>query len=188
MLERVITGLTTLRRSSNIYRTNPTGKKAPRKKEDVPKPTELMKAREIPLELDKNLNKTMIVSAGTKGAGQPGFYCDVCNKTSKDSVGYMDHINGRARQSIALPLAQEHTDIATNQIYESWDKRLELFDRPSTTFARKSPTSAPKPPPRPNRSSTTLTNAYARSRRSRPPGNSSRRNRKRGRSSRTPPS
>lgn len=56
-----------------------------------------MKAREAPLELDKNLNKTIIVSGG-QGAGQPGFFCDLCNKTSKDSVAYLDHINGRARE------------------------------------------------------------------------------------------
>ena len=110
MREKVTASLVTPRRSSYIDYRNESGKKAPRKKEDVPKPTELMKAREIPLELDKNLNKTIIVSAGTKGAGQPGFYCDVCNKTSKDSVGYMDHINGRARQFIRFVTVQHDTD------------------------------------------------------------------------------
>ncbi|KAM0748677.1 hypothetical protein T439DRAFT_69957 [Meredithblackwellia eburnea MCA 4105] len=67
------------------------GKRPPRKKDDLPKPTELMKAREGPLELDKNLNKTMIVS-GSKGTG---YFCDVCQRTCKDSVAYLDHINGR---------------------------------------------------------------------------------------------
>ena len=85
-----------------------------------------MKAREIPLDLDKNLNKTIIVSAGTKGAGQPGFYCDVCNKTSKDSVGYMDHINGRARPLYSLiTSSHSHTDRGVLQIYVNWVKLLE---------------------------------------------------------------
>jgi U4/U6.U5 tri-snRNP component SNU23 len=58
----------------------------------------MMQARDAPLELDKNLNKVMIVNANAGGgAGQPGFYCDVCKRTSKDSVGYLDHINGRSR-------------------------------------------------------------------------------------------
>lgn len=79
------------------------GKRPPKgTKVDLPKPTELMKAREAPLELDKNLNKTIIVS-GASGAGQPGFFCDVCNKTSKDSVAYLDHINSRARSSLSIP-------------------------------------------------------------------------------------
>ncbi|KAF4621097.1 hypothetical protein D9613_000447 [Agrocybe pediades] len=73
--------------------------KRPRKtrKDDLPKPTELMKQREAPLELDKNLGKTMVVqNPGGKGPGQPGFYCETCNRTYKDSVGYLDHINSRA--------------------------------------------------------------------------------------------
>ncbi|SCV69823.1 BQ2448_1217 [Microbotryum intermedium] len=74
------------------------GKKPPRRaKEDLPKPTKLMQAREAPLELDKNLNKTIIINAvAGQGAGQPGFHCDVCRRTLKDSVAYLDHINGRS--------------------------------------------------------------------------------------------
>ncbi|KZT70912.1 hypothetical protein DAEQUDRAFT_666824 [Daedalea quercina L-15889] len=73
--------------------------KKPRKgkRDDLPKPTELMKRREGSLELEKNLNKTMIVqNAGTRGPGVPGFYCETCNRTYKDSIGYLDHLNGRA--------------------------------------------------------------------------------------------
>ncbi|EGN99870.1 hypothetical protein SERLA73DRAFT_180123 [Serpula lacrymans var. lacrymans S7.3] len=73
--------------------------KRPRKapKDDLPKPTELMKRREGSLELDKNLNKTMVVqNPGGRGPGQPGFFCEACSRTYKDSVGYLDHINGRA--------------------------------------------------------------------------------------------
>ncbi|KAF8270295.1 hypothetical protein EI94DRAFT_1798366 [Lactarius quietus] len=67
------------------------------KKKDLPKPTELMKRREHDLELDKNLGKTMVVqNPGGRGPGQPGFYCETCNRTYKDSTGYLDHINGRA--------------------------------------------------------------------------------------------
>ncbi|KAF7983329.1 hypothetical protein HWV62_15968 [Athelia sp. TMB] len=68
-----------------------------RKKDDLPKPTELMKRREGSLELDKNLNKTMVVqNPGGRGPGQPGFYCEPCNRTYKDSVGYLDHVNSKA--------------------------------------------------------------------------------------------
>ncbi|KAH0827432.1 hypothetical protein J3R83DRAFT_4104 [Lanmaoa asiatica] len=73
--------------------------KAPRKgrKEDLPKPTELMKRREQSLELDKNLGKTTVVqNPGGRGPGQPGFYCETCNRTYKDTTGYLDHINGRS--------------------------------------------------------------------------------------------
>ncbi|KZT26655.1 hypothetical protein NEOLEDRAFT_1168554 [Neolentinus lepideus HHB14362 ss-1] len=73
--------------------------KRPRKghKQDLPKPTELMQQRETPLELDKNLGKTMVVqNASGRGPGVPGFYCEACSRTYKDSSAYLDHINGRA--------------------------------------------------------------------------------------------
>lgn len=57
-----------------------------------------MKQREGPLELDKNLGRTMIVqNAGGRGPGQPGFYCEICSRNHKDSSGYLDHINSRQR-------------------------------------------------------------------------------------------
>lgn len=75
------------------------GKRPPRKKEDLPKATEMMKARDLPLELDRNLNKTIVIDASVgSGQKQPGFYCDVCKRTCKDSARYLDHINGRTRE------------------------------------------------------------------------------------------
>ncbi|KAA1130781.1 hypothetical protein PGTUg99_018518 [Puccinia graminis f. sp. tritici] len=74
------------------------GKKPRRKHVDLPKPTELMKQREAPLELNKNQNKTMIVQGSSRGPGAPGFYCDVCSRTSKDSSSYLDHLNSRFRE------------------------------------------------------------------------------------------
>lgn len=71
------------------------GKKPRRRYVDLPKPTELLKQREAPLELNKNQNKTMIVQGSLRGPGAPGFYCDVCSRTSKDSSSYLDHLNSR---------------------------------------------------------------------------------------------
>ena len=75
--------------------------KKPKKgrKEDLPKPTELMKQREHDLELEKNLNKTIVVqNPSGRGPGQPGFHCDTCNRTYRDTTAYLDHINGRQRK------------------------------------------------------------------------------------------
>lgn len=57
-----------------------------------------MKQREAPLELEKNLGKTMVVqNPGGRGPGQPGFYCGTCSRLYKDSTAYLDHLNSRAR-------------------------------------------------------------------------------------------
>ncbi|KAJ3513712.1 hypothetical protein NLJ89_g2793 [Agrocybe chaxingu] len=113
------------------------------KKDDLPKPTELMKQRDAPLELDKNLNKTMVVqNPGGRGPGQPGFYCETCNRTYKDSVGYLDHINSRAhlralgqttkiaRSTLVqvqarIALLREKTKEAASAKAYDFDKRLE---------------------------------------------------------------
>jgi U4/U6.U5 tri-snRNP component SNU23 len=109
---RLATGLT----GSSI------GKKPRRtKKDDLPKPTELMKRREGSLELEKNLGKTMVVqNASGRGPGVPGFYCEVCNRTYKDSTGYLDHINGRGRTFIFMAITYYLTVISA-------------FTRPSCT-------------------------------------------------------
>ncbi|KAG6918536.1 hypothetical protein DXG01_013626 [Tephrocybe rancida] len=119
--------------------------KKPRKgarRDDLPKPTELMKQREAPLELDKNLGKTMVVqNPGGKGPGQPGFHCEACNRTYKDSVGYLDHINSRAhlrvlgqttklaRSTLAqvqarIAFLREKTKAATTAKAYDFDQRL----------------------------------------------------------------
>jgi len=55
-----------------------------------------MKQRENDLELSKNLNKTIVVqNPSGRGPGQPGFFCETCNRTYRDTTGYLDHINGR---------------------------------------------------------------------------------------------
>jgi len=38
----------------------------------------------------------VVQSAGGRGPGVPGFYCEACDRTYKDSNAYLDHINGRA--------------------------------------------------------------------------------------------
>jgi U4/U6.U5 tri-snRNP component SNU23 len=100
--------------------------KRPRKKPrgDVPKPTELMKRREGSLELDKNLNKTMVVqNPGGRGPDEPGFYCDTCKRTYKDSAGYLDHINSRARTLLVWNLFYQLIRcLFLVQIYEQWDR------------------------------------------------------------------
>ncbi|GJJ06460.1 hypothetical protein Clacol_000652 [Clathrus columnatus] len=111
-------------------------------KEELPKPTELMKQREGPLELDKNLGKVMIVqNPGARGPGQPGFYCEICSRNHKDSAGYLDHINSRShlrrlgqttrveRSTIEqvrarIALLREQTKVASEAKAFDFDKRL----------------------------------------------------------------
>lgn len=68
-----------------------------RRADATAKPTQTMQAHED-LSLDANLGKSVLVDNTTEGGTSrgPGFYCELCHRMSKDSVGYLDHINGRS--------------------------------------------------------------------------------------------
>ncbi|CAG8476316.1 8415_t:CDS:10 [Diversispora eburnea] len=61
-------------------------------------PRDLLKARTEKVVLDANLNKTQVVVSTSVASKQPGFYCKECDCVVKDSVNYLDHINGKKHQ------------------------------------------------------------------------------------------
>lgn len=69
-----------------------------KRQEILPKATETLKAREEDLEIEKNQGKTLMVDGAQGGRKGPGFHCQACNRTFKDSLAYLDHVNGRLRE------------------------------------------------------------------------------------------
>lgn len=53
-----------------------------------------LKARQEKIDLESKAGKTQVVTNPEDGAG---WWCDVCKCLLKDSVSYMDHINGKKR-------------------------------------------------------------------------------------------
>lgn len=47
------------------------------------------------------MNKHVVVAASAPLSQQPGYYCDVCDCTLRDSINYLDHINGKRRTRAA---------------------------------------------------------------------------------------
>jgi U4/U6.U5 tri-snRNP component SNU23 len=94
-----------------------------------------MKRREGSLELDKNLNKTMVVqNPGGRGPGQPGFYCEACKRTYKDSVGYLDHINSKAH----LRIIGQTTRIERSTLQQVRDRIAYLREKTKEASSAKS--------------------------------------------------
>merc|ERR1712131_34665 len=55
---------------------------------------DLLRAREYKVDLDSRLNKTSVVTANDNRDGA-GYYCEVCDCVIKDSMNFLDHINGK---------------------------------------------------------------------------------------------
>ena len=55
--------------------------------------------RDTEVNLERDLGKTSVVSAITPLEQRGGFYCETCQCLLKDSLAYLDHINGKNRAS-----------------------------------------------------------------------------------------
>ena len=54
-------------------------------------------SRTYEVDLEGKLGKRRLVSDTTPVAAQGGYWCELCQCTLRDSLGYLDHINGKKR-------------------------------------------------------------------------------------------
>jgi U4/U6.U5 tri-snRNP component SNU23 len=69
----------------------------PRREIENDESKQALKHREEKVDIERNVGKIQVVQA-VDSRKQPGFYCKDCDITIKDSVTYIDHLNGRKRK------------------------------------------------------------------------------------------
>merc|ERR1712106_610806 len=56
---------------------------------------DLLQARDFKVDLDGRVNKTKVMTMDGSKDGSAGYYCEVCDCVIKDSMNFLDHINGK---------------------------------------------------------------------------------------------